>query len=216
MPTIYCTIYIVRHGQTDWNVKRLIQGHRDIPLNQIGEQQAMELGKKLKQIHFDAVFSSDLLRAKRTAEIISLERQIAIQTTKALRERHFGSFQGKSADELGRKMLQKLIKEFSLLPVEEQKKYGNFESTEKYTDRFLQFLREVAVAYEGKTILVVTHGGPMKYLLDHLGFWNGKAISEFSIKNTAYIKLESDGIDFFIKETFGIEQKNYPPKIAGR
>jgi len=207
MQNNYCTLYVVRHGQTDWNVKKLIQGHLDIPLNQTGEGQAKELGDKLKPIHFDAVFSSDLLRAKRTAELISLEREIIIQTTEALRERHFGTFQGKHVNEFGQKTLQTLFKDFESMPIDEQKKYGDFESTKKYTGRFLQFLREIAIAYEGKTVLIVTHGGPMKFLLDRMGFSGDKTIAEFAIKNTAYIKLESDGVDFFIKETFGIENK---------
>ena len=70
----YCTIYFARHGETSWNVKKMIQGIKDIPLNKKGEEQAMMIGEKLKNIKFDAVFSSDLIRAKRTAEIILLEK----------------------------------------------------------------------------------------------------------------------------------------------
>ena len=59
-PTI---IYIARHGQTDWNKERKMQGHSDIPLNEEGEKQAIELNERLKDIHFDKIFSSDFLRS---------------------------------------------------------------------------------------------------------------------------------------------------------
>ena len=60
------TIYIVRHGETKWNVKQLMQGHKDSPLTEKGIEQAEEIKKELKNIHFYRIFSSDLLRAKRT------------------------------------------------------------------------------------------------------------------------------------------------------
>ena len=61
----YCTIYLIRHGETEWNEKKLIQGHSDIPLNEKGKLQSEQLGEKLKDIHFEAVFSSDLIRKER-------------------------------------------------------------------------------------------------------------------------------------------------------
>lgn len=82
----YCTFYIVRHGETEWNVKGLVQGHTDIPLTKKGKRQARQLAKKLSRINFNAVFSSDLLRAKQTAQLIALEKKIAVKTTQALRE----------------------------------------------------------------------------------------------------------------------------------
>ena len=112
-----CTIYLVRHGETEWNEKKLIQGHSDIPLNKKGEIQAKQLGEKLKDIHFEAVFSSDLVRAKRTAEIMVLEKKLAVITTKALRERLFGRYEGKQVTELRR-----ILGELVLFSKERQKK----------------------------------------------------------------------------------------------
>ena len=89
----FCTLYLVRHGETDWNVKGLLQGHTDIDLNKTGIKQAKELAKKLRRIKFAISFSSDLLRARRTAEIIATEKKIAVKTTTTLRERKFGRFE---------------------------------------------------------------------------------------------------------------------------
>ncbi len=197
----FCTLYIVRHGETDWNVCHLVQGQSDIPLNKNGEWQAKEMGKKLRRIHFTAAFSSDLLRTKKTTELIILEKEIAIQTTKVLRERNYGRLEGKSwltdSQEL------KLLWEKTYTLTDEQRKKYRLEKVENNEDlmkRFIPFIRELAIAYPDKNVLIVTHGGLMRAFLNHLGFM----IESGSIKNTAYIKLVSDGVDFFVKETYGV------------
>jgi broad specificity phosphatase PhoE len=200
-----CTIYLVRHGRTDWNDKKLIQGHINIPLNQEGKVTARELAQELRKIKFDKVYSSDLLRAKQTAEIIALEHQLEVATTEALRERCFGDFEGKSHD-----MFKKLDPILDSLDSKARYSYKfnsnmEMESDEEVMNRFITFLREIAVANPGKTVLVATHAGPMWMFLVKLGFYSYKGW--ISINNLAYIKLESDGIDFLVKETSGIEKK---------
>ena len=192
-----CTIYLTRHGETEWNEKRIIQGHSDIPLNEKGKLQSEQLGEKLKDIHFEAVFSSDLIRAKRTAEIIILEKKLAVVTTNALRERMFGRFEGKHIDEL-RKILGELI----LFSKERQKKLfglNDIENDEEVMGRFIPFIREVAVAYQGKSVLMVSHGGLMRAFLSHVGF-KIPEYSEKPMKNAGYLIIESNGIEFILKE----------------
>jgi len=203
------TIYIIRHGETEWNIKHLMQGHLDSPLTQAGEQQAKDIALRLKHIHFDEVFSSDLLRAKRTAETIILERKIAIKTTQALRERNYGVFEGKVYDEYNQ-ALQKLLVQYKTRSEQDKVFYKSHgvETTDQSIARLITFLRELAVSYSGKTILVVSHGGVMRYLLVHLGFGTYKTLPPRSIANTAYIKLASDGVDFFVKETKGVTKTN--------
>lgn len=204
----YCTFYLVRHGETEWNAKGLVQGHTDIPLNKKGETQAKGLAKRFKRIHFAAAFSSDLVRARRTAEIITLEKQIAVKTTKALRERCFGRLEGKDWTK-SQGELELLWKKLTIITDDERKKHQleGAENNEEAMARFIPLLRELALAYQGKTVLVVTHGGIMRIFLHHVGFGNEKTLPAGSIKNTAYIKLPSDGVDFFVEETFGIERK---------
>ena len=201
----YCSLYIVRHGETDWNVKGLLQGQTDIPLNKTGEIQAEKLAKKLRSIEFAIIFSSDLLRAKRTAEIIALEKKIAVRTTKTLRERKFGRFEGKSWET---KEFQTLFEKYLKLSTKQRFKmspYEGNESDEELMSRFIPFIREVSVAYLEKNVLVVTHGGVMRAFLNHLASGKGKEMQPGSIENTAYIKLLYDGVDFFIKESSGIK-----------
>ena len=198
------TFYIVRHGQTDWNVERKIQGQLDIPLNLAGEQEAKAVAKKFNGIKFDLAFSSDLLRAKRTTEIIALEHKLAIQTTKLLRERHFGTLEGQPSaaffTEL--KLLEKLSHEERL----KHKMNADYESDEEFTARVITFLRETAIAAPGKKILVGTHGGTLRMLLMHLGKFSYNDNDSNHINNGGYIILESDGVDFVLKEITGVTQ----------
>ncbi len=192
----FCTIYLTRHGETEWNEKKIVQGHSDIPLNEKGEWQSKQLREKLKNIHFEAVFSSDLMRAKKSAEIIVLEKKLAVITTKALRERLFGRFEGKHINEL-RKVLGELI------TISKEKQEGlslyDVENDEEVVTRLIPFMREVAVAYQGKNVLMVTHGGLLRAFLSHVGF----DIPEYAakpMKNAGYLIIESDGVEFEVKE----------------
>ncbi|MDO8573834.1 MAG: histidine phosphatase family protein [Candidatus Daviesbacteria bacterium] len=195
-----CTLYIVRHGQTDWNLNGITQGETDIPLNGEGIKQAETMASNLKHIKFDAVFSSDLIRAKKTAEIIAVEKNLAIETTKLLRERRYGKFNGKPW-----LLMKKYYDEWENLSKNERaqyKPYKGYETDEEAVGRLITFLRETSVACAGKTILVVAHGGLMRVFLNHL---SKETYLTGSVSNLAYIKLESDGVDFFIKELKGIQ-----------
>jgi len=194
------TFYIVRHGETEWNTKGLLQGQGDSPLTSDGIKQIADLEKELASIHFDHVFSSDLMRAKQTAEILNIERKLAINTTHLLRERAFGKYEGKTREEF-QEGNRNLIEKFEKLSKEQKWKFkyaDDMESNEELITRLLVFLRETAVAYPGKTILVVSHGGALRVLLAHLGYELTK--SKGLIGNGAYIKLLSDGSDFEVKE----------------
>ncbi len=208
MSNKYCTFYIVRHGETEWNVKRIMQGHSDSLLTNNGKQQAAMLASELKDIQFDAIYSSDLLRTQKTAEILRLERKLVINTTKMLRERYFGHFEGKTFDEFAQHQ-KEYIKKYEKATDEEKRKfkYPGTESDEEIISRLILFLREIAVTNADKKILVVSHGGVMKALLVHLGFGTYDELATLIIANASYIKLESDGVDFVIKETSGIMQK---------
>lgn len=210
--TTYCSIYLARHGESEWNAIDKIQGQQDTDLTLQGEKQALNLANKLKHINFAAIFSSDLMRAKRTAEIIKLDRQLAIITAQALRERTFGQAEGKTGHEF-ESTFKDLIQKREKLSYQNRYKFKlapDIESDEELMIRFLTYLREIAVAYIDKTILVVCHSGPLRTLLIHLGFATYKQMPPAggTVSNTAYVKLLSDGVDFFVKDTFGITKLN--------
>lgn len=204
--TKYCKFYFVRHGETEWNIKKLIQGHHDSPLSENGVKQAEEAAKKLKDIKFSYAFSSDLGRAYRTASIIAADRDLAIKTNKLLRESAFGPFEGKSIDYF-RETLKKAITYRDGLYGEQSLEYKihpEVESDGETATRMLTFLREVAVAYPGETVLAVSHARSILSMLAKLGFGD---VDSNTIGNTAYAVIESDGVDFFVRETAGIDKK---------
>ena len=88
------TILLARHGETDWNRDRRVQGHTDVPLNDEGRRQAQALSRELDGCRFDAVYSSDLARAIETAEILAEQRGLEVTALPALREKHFGTWEG--------------------------------------------------------------------------------------------------------------------------
>ena len=208
------TIYIVRHGESQYNelanknnFKPGMWGERGAQLTTKGREQVKEIAKQLQKIHFEAIFSSDLARATQTAEIIKLERQLAIQTRQTIRERLSYIFPGKSVHE-SEEELKKLIKNLENKEKMAYKIDGAYENTNETAARMLTFLREIAVAYRDQTVLVVNHGNNMRALLQHLGYATYDDLLPLgAIENTAYIILESDGVDFFIKETKWNTQK---------
>ncbi|HAO64442.1 TPA: hypothetical protein DCQ44_00475 [Candidatus Taylorbacteria bacterium] len=200
------TFYIVRHGETEFNVSGIMQGHTDSPLTEKGQEQAKLVGNALKDIDFDLVFSSDLLRAKRTAEIMLLEKKLAINTTELLRERSYGRYDGRSATEYREENKEMLAKIVDLEWSERSKiKFSpDAESDHEVVSRFTLFLREAAVTYAGKKVLIVTHGGTMRSFLVQIGWGTAKELPGGCIQNTGYVKLVSDGIDFEIQEVVGV------------
>lgn len=99
-------LWWIRHGQSQWNVENRWQGHSDIPLSEKGEQQALRLRRALSEIHFDAVYSSDLCRAVRTAEL-ALPGTPPFRDGR-LREVHFGEFEGLTRAEMSPEQLDRL------------------------------------------------------------------------------------------------------------
>ena len=93
------TFYIVRHGQTNWNILGKTQGHGNSDLTQKGEEQAFELAKAIKEYPIDYIYSSDLGRAVQTAEIVGDQIGVKVNQTKSLREMGFGDWEGLLIDE---------------------------------------------------------------------------------------------------------------------
>jgi broad specificity phosphatase PhoE len=96
-------LWVVRHGQTDWNLKGWQQGHHDIPLNDVGIRQAIEVADKLSGKVFDAIYSSDLVRAQQTAEVLAATLNLTVQIDQRLREIHKGEWEGMTVPQIIRK-----------------------------------------------------------------------------------------------------------------
>src|SRR3569623_193897 len=92
-------LLLVRHGETDWNAEGRLQGHTDRPLNDHGRRQAKEVAERLAGEGADAIYASDLLRAKETAEIVGERRGVPVVVDADLREKNWGNWEGLTGDE---------------------------------------------------------------------------------------------------------------------
>ena len=213
------TIYLVRHGESEANLRAdkgeqfsHVQeyGEEGAPLTENGKNQTKELAKKMQQVHFDAFYSSDLVRARETAEAVALERKLAVQTTNLIRERSFFEYlnhhRNKKREQVEEEMREELSK-LNEIGKFQYKHTPDMESAEEGAVRLITFLREIALAHRGQTILVANHGNLIRNILTHLGWATFDELAGTkNVENTGYVVLESDGVDFFIKETSGIQK----------
>ena len=179
------TFYIVRHGETLFNQKHLMQGWCDSPLTTQGIQMASDLGIRLKDIPFEAAYSSTSERAMDSAELIMKENNTPIPITirKELKEIHFGIMEGEN-EYVGRVAKQ-----------HEYHRYGwvndGGENPEMVWQRVSKVLDEMIQTYQDGNILIVTHGVVMMTLLRKLkpGYMESQR-KDFHIANCAVMKME--------------------------
>ena len=146
---------LVRHGQTDWNIARRYQGQKDIPLNEEGLRQAQQLASQLNGRPFDAIYSSDLLRALKTAEILHIGRDIPLRTDIRLREICFGEWEGEVFSEMYAKYPERFTQSRAN-PAIVMAPGG--ESVAQVAERTTSFANDVSQLYPLGKVLVVTHG----------------------------------------------------------
>lgn len=157
------TLFLIRHGQTDWNLAGKIQGHADIPLNITGKEQAKKVAQHLKkkQASIAALYSSDLQRAHQTAQEIAAVFALEIILASDLREGHFGKMEGLTKKE--RDDLYGHMKEEEVL-----EKVGA-EPRDQVVARALNYLHDIVQKHKEQHIAVVTHGWLLHSLLTHQG-----------------------------------------------
>ncbi len=162
-------LYFVRHGETDWNKARKVQGHSDIPLNDYGRYLARETAKGLADVAFDLAYTSPLGRARETAELILNGRGIPVIEHEKIKELGFGDYEGMC-----------ISGEHKALETEEFNKFftdtahyvpaRGAESIEELLGRTKEFLQELYQTPElqDKTILISSHGAAMTGLLNNI------------------------------------------------
>ncbi|TCS95050.1 histidine phosphatase family protein [Hazenella coriacea] len=156
-------ITLIRHGETKWNKELRVQGHQNVPLSEHGIQQADRLGQYLKdqQKQSGYLYSSDLLRARQTAERIASRHQLQVQTSHHLRERYCGEWEGRTVEEL-----KQVYPDFDDIRLNGGK-YG-VESIEQMKERMQKFVLEIIEKHPGEPIWIVSHGMSLSSLLTEL------------------------------------------------
>jgi probable phosphoglycerate mutase len=156
-------IILIRHGETAWNAERRLQGHLDIPLNAEGERQARLLSEALARDRIDLVMSSDLARARQTAQAVATPRGMPLHTVPGLRERCYGGFEGLLYAEIE----ERFPAEFAawqgrdidgVLP--DGKNCG--ETFRQFFDRATGAILALAAAHPRQTLALVAHGGVLE------------------------------------------------------
>lgn len=211
-------IYIVRHGETDWNVQLKLQGRSDIPLNATGIEQARLTGEGLKQtgICFDKVYSSPLQRAVKTAELISGFDSSNIIKENRIIEFSFGKAEGSTPEERQTNPDFAQIKNFFTNPPA----YSPAEGAESFDEVFARTssfweeeIRSLSSSPRNKNILVVTHGGTLQTLLMHI---DGRSLKDFwkvSFPNCSVNKVVLEDGKFSLEWTSRVF---YPQEATSR
>jgi broad specificity phosphatase PhoE len=152
------TLLLVRHGETDWNVVRRWQGHADRPLTERGREQARQLAAEIENV--TAVYSSDLARARETAEIVAADLGLRVTARRDLREIDVGPFEG-----LTREEVEQRFPDAARLAAERGWGWEGGETPDEMADRVFAALREIAASHAGDRVLVVLHGGNIRAVL---------------------------------------------------
>lgn len=204
-------LYVVRHGQTYFNIYNKLQGWSNAPLTEKGIQGAVTTGQKLAGIHFSAAYSSDTTRAQDTANIILKENNsaegITLITSPFIREQFYGSFEGDDMDVVWEKVgapynmhtFKELVENFSLAKIRELMKAADprhdAENNAEYWQRVEQGFTLIAnnpVLHDNDNVLLISHGNTILSLLERYG--DGKFDTRVRPDNGSITKMElTDG-----------------------
>ena len=162
-------LYLIRHGETDWNTVKRLQGATDIPLNENGEALAKVTCEGMKDISFDMIFTSPLKRAYRTAELVRGERKIPLITDNRIREIGFGDYEGVILKAEGGNIPDPDFVFFFTKP-DQYKTPPKGESIPELLKRTGDFLEELKHRedLQDKTILISTHGAAVRAMINYI------------------------------------------------
>lgn len=180
-------VYLTRHGETDWNQDKRIQGHTDVPLNDRGRFQAEALAGRLATIPLDAIYTSDLSRTRQTAEMIAARQpgEVSIISTPDLRECNYGQWEGLTREEVAVRF------------AEDWDKWNRSRLTESPTggEDYLSLAGRAGRAFDAaaqgrKTVLISTHRGTLRAILCHALRLAPSERDRFLVKNCSLSALE--------------------------
>ncbi len=192
-------LLLIRHGETAWNRERRMQGHIDIPLSEAGVRQAQALGRALAAERPLAIYSSDLGRARATAQPAADAHNMPVILRASLRERCYGAFEGLLYDEISQRYPQAFAawraRELHARFPEGERQA---ETQQEFHDRAVQAVTGIVSAHPACKLVVVTHGGVLDCLYRAATGMSIEAERNFGIVNAAINRLQWDGQRFRI------------------
>jgi probable phosphoglycerate mutase len=184
-------IFLIRHGQTDWNLQRRLQGHTDVPLNEFGRTQSRALKEILSKHEIEAFFSSDLIRAIETAELARHREEIPVIIEAGLREAALGEAEGLYFEDLHLKFPD-AYKRWLSTDERDDFAFPGGETKSEHRVRLQKALESVFETLESKNLKkigIVTHGGAMRRILE---LSKGFNTANFRAFNTSVFELRYD------------------------
>lgn len=185
---------LVRHGETEWNAEGRVQGQTDIPLSAVGLAQAQAAAAALCRHDFSAIYSSDLMRVRQTAEPCARRLALPLQLDARLRERHYGIFE--------RLLYTEVRSRFPEHYARFQRKDPDYdfetgESLRAFNERSLAVVREIAARHSGEQVLVFTHGGVLDVVYRYARALAFTAPRDFGIPNCGvnWVEISARGWD---------------------
>jgi len=192
-------ILLIRHGETDWNRERRLQGHLDIGLNETGLQQAKLLGRVLAKEKIDVAYSSDLSRALATTHAIIAHHDIPVYLDRSIRERCYGEIEGMTFSEIEANRPENFAAWQTRNP---HFKPQNGESIQEFYERVLGGATRIAKSHIGQTIVMVAHGGVLDCMYRAATDMPIHELRKVEMLNTSVNRLQFDG-ERFILESWG-------------
>ena len=177
---------MIRHGETEWNSQKRMQGHSNSDLSSVGQAQIQALGQWMKNVPFDLIYSSDSLRAKQTAEAITQFSGHELQFDQRLREKNLGVFEGLTSEE-ARERHPEVFRLFKTAGSKYVIDEG--ESTQQLQDRALEIVNEIRIKHPEERVLLVTHGGFIRVVMKHSLGLSLETPTRFLIRNTGVFRL---------------------------
>ena len=187
-------IILIRHGETDWNRVRRLQGHWDIALNELGHRQASALARALSSEKPTAIYASDLQRARDTAQAVADRHQITVSIDARLRERCYGAFEGLLYDDIDghfpQAFAQWQARELhARFPAGERQA----ETLHEFSARAVAVVTELAQRHDNEKIIIVSHGGVLDCVYRAAYGMDLLVERQFDMKNAAINRLHWNG-----------------------
>ncbi|WP_058485435.1 histidine phosphatase family protein [Defluviitalea phaphyphila] len=155
-------LYLIRHGETEWNLKHKYQGSTDVPLNDIGKKQALAIANRMEKYEIDAIYSSDLSRAYETANCIGNIKKLKVKVLPQLREINFGEWEGYTSSEL-KKIYGEEYKKFLLEP--HKYTFPGEGSLKAVQMRLKEAIKIITSEHSSGNFIIVSHGAALKILI---------------------------------------------------
>ncbi len=193
------TIYLTRHGETEWNIEKRLNGCKDSPLTENGVNNARRLGMRLRETEFEKIYTSPSLRAVHTAECLCLDRDIAMIKEQNLKEINLGEWEGKTKAEI-EPDFKKEFSDFWNAPENYDHRPHNGEGLSEFKQRVEVALKKIIAENKNGNILIVTHAVAIKAILTLImGIPTAKMWDPPFIHGTSLTIFEWDGKEFDVK-----------------